>query len=155
MLAVADALTKMDMEIKAIFIGAAFPPKFLGILNLANNRQIQYNEKYVVSYMRQAGVSEDILNNMDYIRYMRSVLRHDKISFYAFFDRGMKPTKCKIPMYAVIGDQDPSTKHFQRRYLGWYKYFEEVHLFVLKNAGHFFINSHHNEIVDLFQSILF
>jgi hypothetical protein len=59
---VAKLLTEMQVNVKAAFIGAIFPPRQKGAFGrLQKSRRKNGGEKHALRYLKQAGVPSDLL----------------------------------------------------------------------------------------------
>jgi amino acid adenylation domain-containing protein len=79
-------------------------------------------------------------------------LRHDAIvSEQIMIDLQTKrrngQAKLKTPIHAIYGDSDPMTIQFERDLSGWSILSEKTSYTVIKNAGHYFVNTNVEETV--------
>jgi surfactin synthase thioesterase subunit len=153
LMAVARILEATGVSVKAVFIGALLPPRNKWVFRQLNKPRRGYSEKYVAGYLRQAGLPEDMLTDRNYLQYMSKVLAYDQDNLGSFLCQTDDKKRLNIPMYAVVGDEDPATRLHGSRYHRWRMYFNDVRLIVLNNAGHFFINSHVDQLIECLSEI--
>ena len=148
----ARLLTAEGKKIKAVFIGGKFVPKTikLGWVKRPNG---YFTRGRVKRHFQRAGLIQDEYNK-EYIDFLTSVLKYEEIEFNVYFydlvSKGITPLK--LPMTLIVGDKDPATVCYKARYRSWKRYFYDVDLIVLKNAKHFFINSHPDQLVEIFEN---
>ncbi len=146
----ARILEKMGVNIKALFIGAIFAPRHIKLYGWFNKPVGFYTDNSIRRFLKTAGLSEDMLDNKDYLQHMRRVLRYAKLDYNRYFYHlgTSKTDKISTPLYLVVGDKDIATRHYHKKFLLWKRYVENVQLLVLKNAKHFFITTHSDQLVD-------
>ena len=152
LLATARALKKAGVKIKAVFVGGILAPKYIKLYGWLYKLFGIYFDRYIIRYLKKFGVPDDILENKDYLQFMSRAFRYDKQSFTRYFYElaSEKDKQLDCPMYFVIGDNDVSTKRFDKRSGGWDRYFANVEPIVIRDADHFFIHTHPEILTDCF-----
>lgn len=143
-------LEQVNAKIKSVFIGALLPPRLVKFSGWWNKAVSLYTAQGVKRYLSRAGIPQELLSDDDYLHFMRRVLRDDQVNRNRFFYlwETSKVSKLEFTLNFVVGDKDPATKHYSKRYRRWNKYFRDINLIILNDAEHFFINSHSDEVVD-------
>lgn len=150
---VASLLEKENIEVKALFLGAIFPPLFVKLYGKFFDPWKLYSDKNIIQFLNKIGLPEFDLNN-EYVDSIMKAFRHDVRSFYRFFyNYSLEHRKrLKIPIYSIIGDKDPMTRNYKYRYKNWHRYSESVKLFIIKGADHYFLKNNSDELADILLS---
>ena len=154
-LATVRELEHIKVNLKAVCIGGIIAPKFIHLYGWFDKPVGFYTDKSIREFLKKAGLSGEMLGNKGYLQHMRQVLRNVKLEYNKYFYMFGKNNYDRIntQLYLVVGDADSATNNYQKKYLLWCRYFKSVKLHVLNNADHFFINTHHNQLVDFFSNI--
>lgn len=150
LLATVSLLFKAGIPIKAVFIGGVLIPKFIRLYGRFLNPWTFYSDNSIVRYLKKIGLPKKLTNDNEYLKYMITAFKHDAKCFtsYLYSLNNSKELKYNLPLYFVVGDKDVTTKNYLKRYLQWNRFFSDVKLVVIKNAYHYFINSHADDIID-------
>ena len=154
MLAVARTLEANGVEIKAFFVGGLLVPEYIKHFGWIKSPIGLYTDNSVRKFLRKTGIDGELLYNGAFLRHMRLVTRRVKLELDKYLYRLVKnkAEKMTIPLVVVVGDSDPLTRNYQKKFLSWQQYFNDVHLLVLEKAEHFFINTHPDDLVNYFSS---
>jgi len=150
LLETAHLLENADIRLNAIFAGAIFPPKYAGFYGNFIDPWMLHSDAKIISYLQQIGLPKTSLNN-DYVGFILKTFRHDARSYYRYFyDYAIKDNpKIRAPFYCVVGEIDEITKNYHSKYRKWNLFAKMVHLRVLKDANHYFLNSHADELAGM------
>ena len=142
--ATARELVKMGINIKAVFIGGILAPRYIKLYGWLHRLFGVHFDRHVTRYLRKFGVPDDILEDSDFVQFMSRAFRYDKQSFTKFFYElsSDKSARFDCPMYFVVGDNDASTKRYDKRLGDWGRYFSSVEPIVIRDADHYFIHTH-------------
>jgi surfactin synthase thioesterase subunit len=155
MQATARFLEEYGVKIKAVFIGGIFAPKYIRLYGWFSKSFGFITDNSIRRFVKKAGLPREMLDNKDYLDHMRRIMKHVRLNYnkYMYNLTKSKADKVKSPLYLVVGDKDPATRNYSRRYRSWSRYFSHVHYLVLDEAEHFFINTHPDQLVDFFTNI--
>ena len=105
-------------------------------------------DKQVHTYLKSLGGFDGIIDPEELAFVMRS-FRHDARSFTDYFaNRASQPAghKLRAPIVCLIGDKDPLTKGYQKRYAEWGAFGSAVQLVVIPGGGHYFVKHQADEV---------
>jgi surfactin synthase thioesterase subunit len=150
LLATARQLRAKGVMVKAVFIGGILAPRFIRLYGWMHKLLGVNFERYVTRYMKKFGVPDDILEDKEYVRFMSRAFRYDKQSFTRFFYELSSEKSCRLdcPMFLIVGENDVSTKRFEKKAGCWGRYFESVEPVVIPDADHYFIHTHPDVLAD-------
>ena len=151
----ARLLEKEKIQIRAVFIGATFPPKNVGLYGGFFDPWKFYSDEKIIAYLCSIGLpysSFDIVSMGFIIR----AFRHDTRSFYQYLHdySAAGYGKLHVPIHFIVGEKDKVTKNYAKRYKTWRTYSESVTLDVIKDAEHYFINSHSQELAEIIRRLV-
>ena len=144
LMATAKQLEIKGVRIKAVFIGGILAPRFVKLYGWLNKLSSVYLDRYVMKYLRNFGVPNDILADNEYMQFMSRAFRYDRISFIKYFYdlSSNKNIQLDSPLYLIVGENDVATKRYKKKSRGWIKYYTSVELIVIQDADHYFIHTH-------------
>src|SRR5262249_17391235 len=99
------------------------------------------NEEQIFSFLNALGASYPV-EAEDRIMVLRN-LRYDGTLARASYNKAVDEIEAgrfrrlSTPLYCIVGDEDPLTKNYKRRYKAWKTYAEQVELVVIKGVGHY------------------
>ena len=146
-LATARLLEQENRSPKGIFLGAIFPPQLVRWYGQYFDPWAFHSDRNILAYLHRIGLKEKQLQD-DQARFIIKAFRSDVRSFYRYFHGWVKNgfSRLHTPIYSVVGENDPQTKHDRRKYKRWNQYSETVCLQVFAGADHYFIHSHAEEL---------
>ena len=152
---IARLLEKESIKIKAIFIGGIIPPRFVKYYGNILDPWKWKKEEEIAKYLNKLGGVNYAFGNNEMSLIMKA-FRHDVKCYmkywHDFFQN--KSSRLLTPVYLVIGESDTSTKNFEKKYKEWLNYCEKVSLITLKDANHYFIKSHAQELASIIDEII-
>ncbi|MFB9444226.1 non-ribosomal peptide synthetase/MFS transporter [Dactylosporangium vinaceum] len=140
--AVGCALEAAGREIETLFIGAIFPfarPKGRFAQLLSRFEQLRSDKAYS-NWLTSVGIDLRDLGP-DQVRAMVRGMRRDSVAAEEYFTdlwrRG--PARLKAPIVSIVGERDDETMYYQERFREWHFLSERTALYVLDEAGHYFL----------------
>ncbi len=145
----ARILEKSGRKLKAVFITGFLVPRFVRIYGRFYKPWCFASNARIIHKLQSIGLAEGVAGSHHMESFLKAY-RHDAQCVIRYFHTvDIKfIDKVNAPMYFIVGDKDPATKRYKKKYMLWKKYFNEVRLFVLKDAEHFFINTHADRLAD-------
>jgi amino acid adenylation domain-containing protein len=152
---IARLLEKEKINIKAIFIGGIIPPKFVKYYGDILDPWKWKSEESIIKYLNKLGGANYAFGNNEMSLIIKA-FRHDVRCYMKYFHdfSENKNSRLLTPVYLVIGESDSSTKNYEKKYKEWLNYCEKVSLITLKDANHYFIKSHAQELARIIQKII-
>jgi amino acid adenylation domain-containing protein len=135
----------------ALFIGGNFPPIITNIMNKTINPWNFQSDKNIIKFLRLIGhtsseISKEILDKF----------RVDVQKYYEYFSNtNFDPAnRLKTKIICITGENDPLTKNFKSRYKNWYRYSNEVSQYSIKEAKHYFVQTHAENVADIINELI-
>lgn len=152
---IARLLENEKINIKAIFIGGIIPPRFVKYYGNILDPWKWKNEEEIAKYLNKLGGVNYAFGDNEMSLIMKA-FRHDVRCYMKYFHdfSQNKYSKLITPVYCIIGDIDSSTKNFEKKYKEWLNYCDKVSLITLKDANHYFIKSHAQELARIIDGII-
>lgn len=150
MLATAKQLEKAGVGIKGLYIGGIFAPRFVKTIGSFYKPWGLFSNNYLIKFLKKIGLPSNILLDEKITEHITKAFRHDTECFYrclySWWAEGNQPLG--YPVHIIVGDKDITTRGYAKRYKEWCQYFKSADLIVLKNAYHYFINTHADDIIN-------
>ena len=146
-MATANELKKSDAKIKNIVIGGILPPDISGIFGKSIDPWKFISNEVIVKQLQKIGLPE-IDDNKEYRDFIMNAFRNDVKEYYRYFYEN-KDVKFDATVKFLVGTKDPMTVGYKHNYKKWGKYFENVKLYELGGANHYFIKTNSDEVADI------
>lgn len=146
-LEIARLLQEAGVVCEAVFIGAA----------LARTKKSQEEDPRTDREIMQLLDAIDATypaSPEDQVIFFRN-FKYDSMLAAASFNNMLELMKAKAynklnaPLYCIVGDRDPLTKNYSRRYKDWKYFAKEANLVVMKDVGHFMWRDKPEELADI------
>jgi amino acid adenylation domain-containing protein len=144
---------------QALFLSALLPPPPPARFGLSLPRLSILNtalpDALLHSYLKRLGGFDGALNTAE-LRFIMKLFRHDGRCALDYFERVLyaeQKVKLTSPVFCLVGDQDPLTKQYARRFRGWQRIAEQVELAVIADGGHYFLKHQAQEVSRLIVSL--
>ena len=146
----AYCLGRAQIGIKAVFLGGILPPVRKGPLGRYYDPWRIISDRGIIKFLGRIGLP-DVQVSESHLKQIIRAFRHDVRNYYNYFHEyaNCHPDKLAMPVYCVIGDRDSTTRQYERKYLKWSCMTAQIALRVLKNADHYFIKTHADELAEL------
>ena len=146
----ARLLEKEKIHIKAIFIGATFPPQFVGLYGGFFDPWKHTSDEKIVKYLCRIGLPYKSFD-LTSMGFIIKAFRHDVKAFYEYLQKFAreKYPRLATPIHFIVGDNDSVTQKYEKKYRKWLSYTNSVDLHVISGAEHYFINSHSQELAEI------
>lgn len=146
----ARLLQQENIPVKTIYLGGSLPPVHSRLAGRNFDPWRMVPDRGIVHYLTQIGLDQAALPN-NYLSSMIRSFRHDVRSYYRYFHEHKDgvAAKLKAPVVCIVGENDPMTANYTRRYTAWERYANTVKLQPLKEAKHYFIKSNVEELATL------
>jgi amino acid adenylation domain-containing protein len=151
---VARRLQNKGADLRGVFIGGAFPA-YVGsirkmLLKRMQVRRFGTDEK-IFEYIKSLGGIDGSAGSRE-TDYVVNAFRHDGECANEYFrtaHRVWNGNRLLAPIVCLIGDADPLTQNFERRYKHWRRFGKSVELVVVKGGGHYFVKQQVAEVADI------
>ncbi len=166
----AMALEKMGRPVASVLVAASLPP-VPTVVQKAHSSRSRVGHPLLLRLYRQVGnpwrffSDRALLKILQFIGLrqgeyqpgqmegMLQVFRQDTNEFFAFFmrlqqenDLARTNSKLSAPIHCVVGDKDPVTMGAAKHHRRWRQFSDQVDLTVIKEAGHYFLHTHPEEL---------
>ncbi|MDW7678239.1 MAG: amino acid adenylation domain-containing protein [Bacillota bacterium] len=143
----ARKLKVLGRDIEMIYLGGILPPGNTRLLGQNFDPWKLVPDRNIVKYLNRIGLPA-LDAPKDRLDAIVNCFRHDVRSYYRFFYEFDKTSngKLNIPVCCVVGDNDPVTRNYPKKFKRWSRYAEVVDLQILKEAGHYFIKNNSQEL---------
>ncbi|WP_433040538.1 non-ribosomal peptide synthetase/MFS transporter [Dactylosporangium sp. CS-033363] len=141
-MAVASALEAAGRDVETVFAGGIFPfarPRGPVARLLSRFDRLRSDRSYS-NWLTSLGLD---LSDFDQsqvramVRRMRSDSEAAEEYFTGLYQSGA--TKLRAPIVSIVGERDDATMYYQERYREWHFLTESTALYVLDEAGHYFL----------------
>ncbi len=151
----ARLLENAGIILKQVYIGGILAPRINKYYGRVYKPWRFRSDTSIVRYLEKIGLPKDVLAETEYAERIINAFRHDTQCFSSYFHSLSikKVKKLKSPLQVVVGDKDITTKNYKERYLNWNNYVSATRLIVLKNAEHYFINTHADILADYLSAL--
>jgi len=149
----ASKLQNTDIKVKAICLGGILLPKLARYFGNFMNPWTFVSDNKLLNFLVKIGFEKELLPET-VISYMLKAFRYDVKCFYEFFhgSDGCNFDR-NIPIYSIIGENDPITKKYQTRFDNWSEYSKNVQLRVISGAKHYFNKTHASTLARILKDI--
>jgi surfactin synthase thioesterase subunit/aryl carrier-like protein len=147
----AQLLESEGIRVEGVYLGGAFLPKFTIFTNKAKDPWANHSDLEILKFLRNAGGFKDEMEEQE-LKFVMDSFRHDvrsSMEFYYTSTHLNKISKIKAPIHCIIGDADPLTKKYSKRYKGWKAFSDNVALHVIKGGNHYFIKDQAQELAEI------
>jgi len=149
---IARRLEAAGRRLEAVYIGAIFPfarprSRVLGALSdLARMERLRSDQGYA-NWLVSMGVDMSDLEP-EQARHIVRNMRKDSQSAEDYYTGLLHSgaDRLRAPVVTVAGDRDPTTDFYQERYREWHFLTDTAAVFVLDEAGHFFLRYRAEEL---------
>ncbi|MDW7658283.1 MAG: amino acid adenylation domain-containing protein, partial [Bacillota bacterium] len=146
----AKMLQAEKVPVKTVYLGGSLPPSLSRLMGRSFDPWRMIPDRGIVNYLNRIGLEQAALPQ-NYLDSMIRSFRHDVRNYYRYFhDHQNAPSaKLEVPVVCIVGEDDPMTTNYQRRYVAWERYADTVKLQQIKKASHYFIKSNAEELATL------
>jgi amino acid adenylation domain-containing protein len=152
---VARRLEAAGRRLEAVYIGAIFPfarprSRVLGALSgLARMERLRSDQGYA-NWLVSMGVDMSDLEP-EQARHIVRNMRKDSQSAEDYYTGLLHSgvDRLRAPVVTVAGDRDPTTDFYQERYREWHFLTDTAAVYVLDEAGHFFLRYRAEELAEI------
>ena len=143
----ARLLEKEKINIRAIYIGGTFPPKYVGLYGGFADPWKLYSDEKIIEYLCSIGLPYSAFDIAG-MGFIIKAFRHDTRAFYQYLHdfHTAGYLKLNTPVHCIVGEKDRVTRNYRVNYKKWLAYSSGVTLHVIPDAEHYFINSHSQEL---------
>ncbi len=134
-------------SVSTLMIGGSFPPFITNILHKPINPWNRQTDKNIIRFFRYLGHGNTENINKSIIDSFRTDVRNYFSYYCSLNDKHI--TKLKTKIICILGEEDPLTNYFESRYRAWYKYSNEVYMFKIEKAKHYFAETHADELANI------
>ena len=152
---VARRLEAAGRRLEAVYIGAIFPfarprSRALGALSgIARMERLRSDQGYA-NWLVSMGVDMSDLEPEQarhIVRNMRKDSQSAEDYYTGLLHSGVE--RLRAPVITVAGDRDPTTDFYQERYREWHFLTDTAAVYVLDEAGHFFLKYRAEELAEI------
>jgi amino acid adenylation domain-containing protein len=146
----ARMLQAKRIPVKTVYLGGSLPPSLSRLVGRNFDPWRMVPDRGIVQYLSRIGLDQVSLPQ-NYLDSMIRSFRHDVKNYYRYFHEHRNGTanKLKAPVVCVVGENDPMTANYARRYTAWERYADSVKLQPIKQANHYFIKSNAEDLAAL------
>jgi surfactin synthase thioesterase subunit len=150
-LELASKLEAEQVVVKAICAGAKLPL----LRKYPENEILSDDEKTEFLKSMGATIPENPAERIIFFRNWTYDSRMAIAVFNKFVSKIKKRNlrKFDAPLYCIVGDQDPLTKGYLKKYRDWFHYANTVSLVPIKNVGHYIARDQPKELASIFAKI--
>jgi len=133
----------------ALIIGGNFPPIITNIMNRTINPWNFQSDNNIKKFFKLIGhtnseISKEILDRF----------RFDVKNYYEYFNNCDFGNRLNTKIICITGEKDPLTNNFKTRYKNWYRYSNEVIQYSIREAKHYFIQTHAENVADIIKGVI-
>ena len=147
--------------VEAVFLGGALPgttgrQRIAGWFAKFNKKPRSVGAADLLIHLRSLGGFSEIQDPEELNFALRGYL-HDDEDASEYFVRRLdreQPRKLTAPIICLMGDCDPATRNYTRRYKEWAAFSSTVRLVVVKGGDHYFIKHHAQVVAAIIESTL-
>ncbi|MEO3785213.1 amino acid adenylation domain-containing protein [Actinocorallia sp. B10E7] len=146
------ALEDLGVRVSAVFMGAALPDEDPE----ASWRMLaERDQDDLLAHMRRLGGFDGALADEDVEAILR-VVRHDLAEMVGLYraEAGTPPRRLAGPVHCLVGDADPATEGYERRFTDWGRYGSGTSLSVVAGGGHYFCKHQPREVARVVLGLL-
>lgn len=150
LVSVLSKLSSKEIPVKEAFIGGIFPPGIVESRQKDFDPWKNYEDDKVLSFLRKIGGPEFTELPEEEKMFFMKCFRHDVKEYYKFFKQSDFGGKFTVPLTNIVGEKDTMTMLFNLKKVSpWNKYFKSTRKTLIKNAKHYFIKSHSEEVAKI------
>jgi len=149
---IARRLEAAGRHLEAVYIGGIFPfarpgSRVLGALSRIASIEWLRSDQGYANWLVSMGVDMSDLEP-ERARHIVRNMRKDSQSAEDYYTGLLQsgPDRLQAPVVTVAGDRDPTTDFYQERYREWHFLTDTSAVFVLDEAGHFFLKHRAEEL---------
>lgn len=144
---IARALREENIEVKSVFLGGILPPGKSLLLGRNFDPWKLMSNKNILDFLKWIGFPR-LKVQQEYADIMIRSFRHDVRSYYRYFYdyQTRYPNKLDVPINCVVGEKDLITRNYRNKVNRWKKYSDDVNLFTIEDARHYFIKTNADEL---------
>jgi surfactin synthase thioesterase subunit len=147
--------------VEALFLGGALPgtagrQRIAGWFSKFSTKPRPVGAADLLVHLRSLGGFTEIADPEELNFALRGYL-HDDADAAQYFVRRRdcaQPRKLTAPIICLMGDRDPATRNYTRRYKEWAAFSQEVRLAVIRGGDHYFIKHHAAAVAQIIQATL-
>ncbi len=138
----ATKLQKTSIRVKSIYLGGILLPKAAKYFGKYMDPWAMFSDNFILNYLKKVGLDKESIPE-EVIPSMLNAFRYDVKSYYRFFHQ-FNPNRFnkEIPIYSIIGENDPMTKNYKVKYKNWSDFTDIVKCIVIPGANHYFVKTH-------------
>jgi amino acid adenylation domain-containing protein len=151
---VARRLENMGADLRGVYIGGAFPA-YVGPIRKLLLKRMQVRrfgtDQKIFDYIRSLGGIDGSTGSRE-TDYLVNAFRHDGECANEYFRLAYRVWGAKrlsVPIVCLIGDADPLTQNFEKRYKHWRRFAQSVELEIVKGGGHYFVKQQVAEVAGI------
>jgi len=151
---VARRLENMGADLRGVYIGGAFPA-YVGRIRKLLLRRMQVRrfgtDQQIFEYIKSLGGIDGNPGSRE-TDFVANAFRHDgecANEYFRLAHRVWRDERLRAPVVCLIGDADPLTQNFDRRYKNWHRFGQSVELEVVKGGGHYFVKQQAAEVAHI------
>jgi amino acid adenylation domain-containing protein len=158
---IARLLEAAGAQIQAVFLGGALPGT-VGTRRVQNflakivRRQHSLDTTELLAYLKSLGGFDEI-DDPDELNFVLRSFLHDGRHAYDYFLRRVgreRPRRLSAPIICLMGDRDPLTRNYAKRFKEWEIFSRDVQLAVIAGGDHYFIKHQAEMVAAIIQSTL-
>lgn len=149
-LRLAKEMENENYPVTALFTGGIIPEKFLEFYPKNYDPWKFAGNSSIKKYLTKAGLASNEFNDAAESEIM-AAFRHDVKQHYKYMIDFTKKLNSPIsaPIISVIGEKDPMTRQYARKFKAWQRYtYSKIKYVVIKNSMHYFIKTHAEELAE-------
>lgn len=135
-ISIARGLEQAGADLRALVVG--------GMLLDENPEEVVANVagqsgQDIIAFLQQLGGFKDVPDQAS-LDAIATMTQHDANQTAGFFAReALDRQRLRAPIHVIVGSDDPLTADYERRYLDWHAYSDDVQLSVVEGGGHYFV----------------
>jgi amino acid adenylation domain-containing protein len=151
---IARLLEAANSKVEAVYLGGSLAPQQLNFFGFDLLKLFPLNlssDEKTYKDLQKLGGFEDPLNSQE-LTFLMKAFRHDvqdNIDFFKTLHVTKNKFKLTAPIYCVIGNKDPLTKNYHRKFKEWGVYSNSVKLAIVYEGGHYFIKHQADELAQI------
>jgi len=158
---IARLLEAACTPVEAVFLGGALPYK-AGLQRLARwvakftKKPHSVGAAELLVHLRSIGGFTEIEDPEELSFAVEGYLHDDADATHYFARQGQRGRSRSLnaPIICLIGDHDPTTRNYARRYKEWRAFSHAVQLAVIPGGDHYFIKHHAQAVADIIETRL-
>lgn len=145
----ARLLKEERIKVRDVYLGGTLPPQRWRWRKIRDPWQ-WVSDRNIVRFLYRIGLPRQPVQQ-EILETMVRAFRRDVRNYYRFFGESNLSSAIWLdaPIHCVIGDKDPVTLNYQRKYRRWSRYSKRVGLHVIKDAKHYFLKTNADELAGL------